>query len=190
MGAYPPFSAFQAEPGQQDQLGEGGNGRAERAGPFWGPQTGPNPTDKAKSGSKRSLLTDGNGTPLSIVLTGANRHNSQMSVQLVDKVPPVCGRRGRPRRRPASLFADRAYDAAWIREELKKRSIRAYVPKRFQPHGSGLGHYRWVVERTFAWLNQFRRLRIRYEKRSDIREAFLCLGCIIICWRVLQSGFC
>ena len=52
---------------------------------------------------------------------------------------------------------------------------------------SGLGRWRWVVERTFAWLNQFRRLRVRYEKRADIHEAFLSLGCILICWRLLAN---
>ena len=51
---------------------------------------------------------------------------------------------------------------------------------------SGLGRRRWVVERTFAWLNQFRRLRVRYEKRADIHEAFLSLGCALICWRFLR----
>jgi transposase len=55
-------------------------------------------------------------------------------------------------------------------------------------HGSGLGRSRWVVERTFAWLNQFRRLRVRYEKRDDIHEAFLSLGCALICWRSSQTG--
>ncbi len=51
---------------------------------------------------------------------------------------------------------------------------------------SGLGRWRWVVERSFAWLNQFRRLRVRYEKRADIHEAFLFLGCALICWRFLR----
>jgi hypothetical protein len=50
-------------------------------------------------------------------------------------------------------------------------------------HGSGLGRWRWVAERTFAWLNQFRRLRVRYDKRADIHEAFLSLGCALICWQ-------
>ena len=54
-------------------------------------------------------------------------------------------------------------------------------------HGSGLGRWRWVVERTFAWLNQFRRLRVRYDKRADIHEAFLSLGCALICWQSLRK---
>ena len=53
-------------------------------------------------------------------------------------------------------------------------------------HGSGLGRWRWVVERTFAWLNQFRRLRLRYDKRADIHEAFLSLACALICWQSLR----
>ena len=55
--------------------------------------------------------------------------------------------------------------------------------------GSGLGRWRWVVERTFAWLNQFRRLRVRYDKRADIHEAFLSLGCALICWQFLRNGW-
>jgi transposase len=51
-----------------------------------------------------------------------------------------------------------------------------------------LGRWRWVVERTFAWLNQFRRLRVRYEKRADIHEAFLSLACALICWNFLHAG--
>jgi len=54
-------------------------------------------------------------------------------------------------------------------------------------HGSGLGRWGWVVERTFAWLSQFRRLRVRYDKRADIHEAFLSLGCALICWQFLRK---
>jgi transposase len=63
------------------------------------------------------------------------------------------------------------------------RRIIPFLAKRNPEHGSGLGRWRWVVERTFAWLNQFRRLRARYEKRVDIHEAFLALGCALICGR-------
>ena len=62
-----------------------------------------------------------------------------------------------------------------------------FLAKRNTEHGSGLGRWRWVVERTFAWLNQFRRLRVRYEKRADIHEAFLSLGCVLICWNFLSG---
>ena len=64
--------------------------------------------------------------------------------------------------------------------------IPPHLAKRNTEHGSGLGRWRWVIERTFAWLSQFRRLRVRYEKRADIHEAFLSLGCALICWHFLN----
>jgi len=163
------------------------SGRQFRASGFWGLQTGPNPTDRAKLGSKRHVICDGRGIPLLIQLTGANRNDSQQALSLVDAIPFLQGRRGRPRRRPDCLFGDRGYDAEAIRQGLRDRRIIPFLAKRNTEHGSGLGRWRWVVERTFAWLNQFRRLRVRYEKRADIHEAFLALGCILICWRFLDE---
>ena len=97
------------------------------------------------------------------------------------------GPRGRPRRRLDSLLGDRAYDAEYIRYALRARQILPLLAIRNTKHGSGLGQWRWVVERTFAWLNQFRRLRLRYEKRPDVHLAFLTLACILICWKFLQA---
>jgi transposase len=154
---------------------------------FWGPQTGPNPTDRAKLGSKRHLICDGQGVPLAIQLTGANRNDSQQALTLVDAIPILQGERGRPRHRPYCVLGDRGYDGEAIRQGLRARHIIPFLAKRNTEHGSGLGRWRWVVERTFAWLNQFRRLRIRYEKRADIHEAFLALGSILICWRFLDG---
>jgi len=85
-----------------------------------------------------------------------------------------------------AYWGDRGYDAESIRRGLRVRHIVPFLAKRNTEHGSGLGRWRWVVERTFAWLNQFRRLRVRYEKRADIHEAFLSLGCALICWRFLR----
>jgi transposase len=85
------------------------------------------------------------------------------------------------------LFADLGYDAEAIRQGLRDRRIIPFFAKRNTEHGSGLGQWRWVVERTFAWLTQFRRLRVRYEKRADLHEAFLSLGCALICWNALES---
>jgi transposase len=96
------------------------------------------------------------------------------------------GERGRPRHRPDCVLGDRGYDAESIRQGLRARNIVPFLAKRNTEHGSGLGRWRWVVERTFAWLNQFWRLRVRYEKRADIHEAFLSLGCALICWRFLR----
>jgi transposase len=84
------------------------------------------------------------------------------------------------------VLGDRGYDAASIRSGLRTRHILPLLAMRRTKNGSGLGRWRWVVERTFAWLNQFRRLRVRYDKRADIHEAFLSLGCALICWQSLR----
>jgi len=97
------------------------------------------------------------------------------------------GKRGRPRCHPDCVAADRGYDAEPIRRYLRSRNIIPFLAKRNTEHGSGLGRSRWVAERTFAWLNEFRRLRARYKKRADIHEAFLSLACALICWRCLQQ---
>jgi transposase len=100
---------------------------------------------------------------------------------LIDAIPPVRGKRGRPRKRPERAQGDRAYHSQRHREELRRRGIQPVLARRHTAHGSGLGVFRWVVERTASWLHQFRRLRVRCEKRDDIHEAFLKLGCIVIC---------
>jgi transposase len=119
-----------------------------------GTQTRPNPTDRAKRGSKRHLICDGQGVPLAVRLTGANRNDSQEALALVDAIPPLQGGRGRPRCRPVCLLGDRGYDAAAIRRGLRARHILPLLAMRRIKNGSGLGRWRWVVERTFAWLNQ------------------------------------
>jgi transposase len=154
---------------------------------FGGLQTGPNPTDRAKRRSKRHLICDAHGMPFAVTLIGANRNDSQEGLALVDAIPPLQGERGRPRCRPDCVVGDRGYDAAAIRSGLRTRGIRPLLAKRGTAHGSGLGRWRWVVERTFAWLSQFRRLRVRYDRRADIHEAFLSLGCALICWQSLRK---
>jgi len=151
-----------------------------------GDQIGPNPTDRAKCGSKRHLICDGRGVPLAVRLTGANRNDSQEALALVDAIPPLHGGRGRPRQRPTCVLGDRGYDATAIRRGLWARHVVPRLALRRTPHGSGLGRWRWVVEHTFAWLRQFCRLRVRYDKRADIHQAFLSLGCALICWRSLR----
>src|SRR6202050_3218822 len=142
---------------------------------------------RAKLGSKRHLICDGRGVPLAIQLTGANRNDSQQALALVDAIPSLQGERGRPRHRPDRVLGDRGYDADSIRQGLRDRGIIRFFARRNTEHGSRLGRWRWVVERTFAWLNQFRRLRVRYEKRADIHEAFLSLRCALICWNTLEN---
>lgn len=76
------------------------------------------------------------------------------------------------------------------RHALRVRGITPVIARRNTPHGSGLGVFRWVVERTISWLHQFRRLRVRWERRADIHEAFMTIGCIRICHRLLKTSFC
>lgn len=131
------------------------------------------------------MLTDGGGIPLAALSTGANRHDVTQLIPLLDAIPPVRGKRGRPRRRPDRVYADRAYDSEPHRRKLRARHIEPLLAQRGTEHGSGLGVYRWVVERTIAWLHQFRRLRIRWERLPEIHDAFLAIGCALICWNFI-----
>ncbi len=155
-----------------------------------GKKTGPNPTDRRKKGSKHHLLVDAQGIPVNVILTKANRHDVTQLVPLIDGVPPMRGKRGRPLKKPKCVQADRAYDSCAHRLALEQRGILHQIARRRTKHGSNLGKTRWVVERSIAWLHQFRRLRVRYERLPSIHEAFLRLGCAIICWRILKKSFC
>jgi transposase len=145
--------------------------------------------DRGRAGSKHHLLVDGNGIPLAWRLSAANRNECTLLLTLVDAVPAVAGRVGPPRRRPQQLLADRAYDQPVYRRQLRERGITPLIARRQTEHGSGLGRQRWVVERTFAWLHHFKRLLVRYERRADIHQALLALGCCLVCFRRLQSSF-
>jgi transposase len=134
-------------------------------------------------------VTDANGIPLAALVTGAHRHDVTQLLPLLEAIPPVRGKPGGPRRRPHQVQGDRGYDSQPHRRLLRAMGIIPVLAKRGTPHGSGLGVYRWVVERTLAWLPQYRRLRVRYERRSDIHEAFLSIGCALICFRYLYP-FC
>ncbi|MEW2163855.1 IS5 family transposase [Streptomyces sp. NPDC007084] len=153
-----------------------------------GAHTGPSPVDRARPGSKHHLITDRHGTPLSVSLTGGNRHDVTQLIPLLDAIPHIRGARGRPRHRPKRLFGDRGYDYAKYRRLIRARGITPKVARKGTAHGSGLGKTRWVVERTFAWLHQFKRLRIRYEVRADLHLGLLQLACSIICLRRLRTS--
>ncbi|QTD95955.1 Transposase DDE domain protein [Streptomyces cyanogenus] len=120
-------------------------------------------------------------------LTGGNRHDVTELIPLLDAIPHIRGR-GRPRHRPKRLFGDRGYDYDKYRRLIRARGITPKVARKGTDHGSGLGKTRWVVERTFAWLHQFKRLRIRYEVRADLHLGLLQLACSIICLRRLRTS--
>jgi IS5 family transposase len=129
---------------------------------------------------------DRQGIPLAITISAANVHDSRMMLETVDAIEPVKGRRGRPRKRPAKLHADKAYDSNPLREELRQRGITSRIARRGIESSERLGSHRWVVERTLSWLNRYRRLRIRYERRADMHLAFLQIGCALICWNFVN----
>ena len=146
--------------------------------------------DRAKTGSKHHVLTDLHGTPLVAKVTKANEDDRKQLIPMIDAVPKVKGKVGAPRQRPQYLLADRGYDSQPHRQQLRARGIEPVIGKRNTGHGSGLGQFRWPVERTISWLHQFRRLRSRWEKQPAMHQAFLTLGCAMICFRTLHSTFC
>ena len=120
-------------------------------------------------------------------LTAANVHDSMVFEELVDGIGPIKGAgRGRPRKRPEKLHADKAYDARRCRDALGRRRIKVRIARRGIESSEKLGRHRWVVERTLAWFSKYRRLTIRYERRDDIHEALLSLGCSLICLNYLS----
>ncbi len=190
MGGTPARVAQPAGGCRADRLVEGGNGCRHGAGEKGGSKTGPNPTDRAKPGTKRHLVTDRQGIPLAELTTAANVNETTVLEQLLDSIPPVRGKRGRPRRRPEKLHADKGYRSRKNQKALRQRGIQSRIARPKIESSQRLGRYRWVVERTIAWLNQMRRLIIRYERRDDIYDGFHQLGCALICFNFLQQTFC
>jgi transposase len=139
--------------------------------------------DRRKSGSKHHLVVDAGGVPLAAILTPANRHDVTQLLPLVEAIPPIGGKVGAPLRKPQEVMGDRAYDSDPHRMSLSARGIPTAIARRGEEHGSGLGALRYVVEQTLALFHQFRRLRTRFDKRADIHEAFMAIGCAMICWR-------
>jgi IS5 family transposase len=123
------------------------------------------------------------------VQSPANAHDSTLLEAVMDAIPPIKRPSGQRRRRPAKLHADKGYDFRKCRQALRRRHVTARIARRGIERSDRLGRHRWVVERTLAWLNRFRRLTVRYERRADIHQAFLSLGCALICWNYLQEGF-
>jgi putative transposase len=136
--------------------------------------TGPNPTDRGKIGTKRHVLTDQRGIPVSVIITSANTHDMKAAT---DTLFPL-------------LCLDKGYDYPEIERESTKRR---YVPH-IRHRGEGLiklRYYsarRWVVERTNSWHNRFRKLLVRYEKKSENYLALVSLACCFIVYRRIILG--
>lgn len=108
---------------------------------------------------------------------------------LLDAIPSLRRKSGRPRHRPKKLHADKGYDYPRCRHACTDRGIKHRIARKGIESSRHLGKHRWVVERTFAWISQFRRLAVRYERRADIHLAFTLIACGIICFRALTSSF-
>ena len=151
--------------------------------PLGGHGTGANPTDRGKKGTKRSVLTDGNGIPLSIVVDGANRHDKMLVKGTLDAIVIQ-----RPSHKIVqNICMDKGYDFPDIRELVKEYGYTAHIKSRGEENiriqMPGFRARRWVVERTHSWLNRFRRLLVRWEKKIENYLAMLYLACAWITFR-------
>ncbi|MFD7860307.1 IS5 family transposase [Streptomyces microflavus] len=153
-----------------------------------GADTGPSPVDRRKTGSKHHLICDGRGTPLKVITTAANVNDVTQTLALVDGIPPVAGRPGRPRRRPKALLGDKGYDSHPNRDALDERRILPVILRKGPPNIKGIGKLRYVVEQTFALLHHFKRLAVRWERRTELHDAFISLACSLICYRRLKKA--
>ena len=151
-----------------------------------GKKTGPNPTDRAKGGVKRSLLTDGAGVPLGVVVEGANRNDFKLARATLESVPIP---RPEPTpENPQGLCLDKGYDYEEIRALLAEFGYTAHIRCRGEEAQAiqrevGYKARRWVVERTHSWMNRFRRILIRWEKKPENYLAMLHLACALITFR-------
>ena len=157
--------------------------------PEGGEGTGPNPTDRGTSGSTHHILTDAAGIPLNATTTAANVNVNEVTqlLHVLVTMPPVGGKPGPDRRLPDRIQGDRGYDSEPLRVLLRWLGVTPVLAKRRTEHGSGLGVHRWFVERTISWRHSFGRLRRRRDRLLGIQEAFLRIGCALVCLRFLET---
>jgi putative transposase len=147
---------------------------------------GPNPTDRAKSGVKRSLLTEGDGVPIGLAVDGANRNDFKMMKATLESIPV---QRPQPtRKRPQGMCLDKGYDYDEVRALAEEFAYTAHIRARGEEaqaikHEAGFKARRWVVERTHSWMNRFRRILTRWEKKAENYLGLLHLVCAIITYR-------
>jgi putative transposase len=162
------------------------------AAPLGGAATGPTPTDRAKCGTKRHLLSDGNGAPLGLHLTGAQRHDMKGLAALLSTGLLV--KRPKPKRRKRQhLCLDKAYDYAEIDQLVASLGYTAHIKRRGEEDQPGIGEpiyppRRWKVERTISWINNMRKLRTRWEKKAENYQALVMLASALIVYRLIVLG--
>ncbi|MBK9947023.1 MAG: IS5 family transposase [Nitrospira sp.] len=149
-------------------------------------KTGPNPTDRAKDGVKRSLLCEGAGVPIGLAIEGANRHDMRLVEPTLQSIPVA---RPRPTRKtPQGLCLDKGYDYEEVRNLVRQFGYTAHIRARGEEaqaitRQAGFKARRWVVERTHSWMNRFRRILIRWEKLPENYLAMLHVVCAVITLR-------
>ena len=148
---------------------------------------GANPVDRGKPGSKLHLVCDGNGLPLTAVVTAANVNDTTMFQAVVADIPPVRTLAGRRRTRPAKVHADKGYDSRANRAYLRRRGIKSRIARRQVESSTRLGRYRWKVERALSWLSCFRRLQVRWDRDAARFFAFVLLACALVCFKRAQA---
>lgn len=151
--------------------------------PLGGTATGPNPTDRGKLGTKRSLLTDGRGVPLAIMIAEANRHDCKLLEPTLEArvvLPPLVSQH---------LCLDKGYDFPFCRQIARDYLFTPHIrpigeePRRMERSRKRRAR-RWVVERTISWLNRCRRILVRWEKKAENYLAMVELACA---WLALQA---
>jgi putative transposase len=150
-----------------------------------GDNTGANPTDRAKMGTKKSAIVEGNGIPLGLVLEGANVHDIKLLEGTIDAriidmpegmVPNLCLDKGYDSNDARVLVADKGYNPHVVPRGEEKKKIE----------GEGFKARRWVVERAFSFMNFFRKILVRYEKKSVNYMGLLEFSCAFRCFRMLD----
>ena len=148
-----------------------------------GDQIGPNPTDRAKQGVKRSLLVEQQGGPLSVVVSGANRHDTKLLDATIEAIVVA-----RPEALKQHLCLDKAYDNPSGHDAIRAHGYRGHVRRIGEEKLDDAGQKthparRWVVERTLSWLNRWRGILVRYEKKASNYLAVLQLACALLWYR-------
>ena len=151
--------------------------------PLGGDATRPNPTDRGKTGTKRSILTDARGITVGLAVAGAHRNDFKLVQETLDSmpVPPPPAESDNDGERPNRCL-DKGYDYAEVRAQVQACIWSAHIRTRGEEKQAkrdipGYRARRWVVERTHSWMNRFRRLLIRWEKKTENYVAMLHFAC-------------
>jgi putative transposase len=155
---------------------------------FCGDKRGPNPTDRAKSGTKKSLIVERSGGPLGVVIEGANVHDTKL---LADTIEAIVVERPDAEQQVQHLSLDKAYDNPTGEAACEGGGyvphIRRIGEEKLDQSGSKRHPARrWVVERTLAWLQKCRALLIRYDKKAQNYLGLIQLACALLWSRRLH----